>query len=487
YPDASASVAECFKPEPTEEATPEPTEEATPEPTEEPTEEAGPVGYCNTPMDAVQFDDFGLLIANVNPRNCANSSIHGPEGWEPIVMSALGVCPDWLVYHSYRDFESRADRDLEIFRLGGVGEVVNPNLSHTQGQNLLPAARFDQAPTRSPDSQWVAFISTRASTEETGLIWEIFIAPADGDPAKPVRRLTYTQNMIVKDPMWSPTGEYIAFQGAFEGYWELFLADVRTGEIIQLTNNRVDDINPFWSPDGKKIVYQSNRTGQWQIFEMDLSDPYNVPDPVKISDGAGDDFNPVYSNDGTRIAFRSTRDGVTDIYGMPLEAIYTMNADGSNVQRVSEFNAEAGLGATANHTWSPDDTLIAYQSDLDGDRDIYVYEVATGKTRQLTNEKNPVEGDINIQEFAPTWWCDAPIVIFTSDVDGDFAQRDYTNNLYQLNALPIDGPSYDVGEDGEVVKLTDRQGPDQHPQNSPAEENASRAFDLEQANLYGED
>ncbi|MCI0708738.1 MAG: hypothetical protein L0154_01110, partial [Chloroflexi bacterium] len=56
-------------------------------------------------------------------------------------------------------------------------------------------------------------------------------------------------------------------------------------------------------------------------------------------------------------------------------------------------------------------------------------------------------------------------VVWTSDVDGD-------PNLFAHEAVPIADPPI-VVED-EADRLTDEPDIDQYPQNSPAEENASR-------------
>jgi len=85
--------------------------------------------------------------------------------------------------------------------------------------------------------------------------------------------------------------------------------------------------------------------------------------------------------------------------------------------------------------------------------------VATGATRQLTSGANA---------FSPAWICESTNLIFTSNARGD-------NNLYVLNALPIDGATQDV------TVLDPNIGGDANqrdPQNSPAEENASRGGNL---------
>jgi hypothetical protein len=70
-----------------------------------------------------------------------------------------------------------------------------------------------------------------------------------------------------------------------------------------------------------------------------------------------------------------------------------------------------------------------------------------------------------VHDYAPTWLCSAPLLVFTSDVTGD-------SNLFQTAALPMSAPSVEV--EGDANQLTSDAAADQYPQNSPAEENASR-------------
>jgi dipeptidyl aminopeptidase/acylaminoacyl peptidase len=60
------------------------------------------------------------------------------------------------------------------------------------------------------------------------------------------------------DPVESPDGKYVAFASDHDGDFEIYLANVFTGERQRVTDNEVDDRYPVWSPDGKWISYQSS-------------------------------------------------------------------------------------------------------------------------------------------------------------------------------------------------------------------------------------
>jgi TolB protein len=331
--------------------------------------------------------------------------------------------------------------DWEIFRLDGEGSDLadtEPNLSQGVGEGV-----FDLAPARSSDNKFIAFSSNRDGN------WEIYIAATDGTMQQ---RVTRNDISVDLDPVWSPAGDKLVYESTVDGNWELWMVDLATGEKTRLTDHPANDINAFFSPDGTKVVFQSDREGGlWQIYLIDLT----TFDITKLSDGTGDDHDPQFSNDGTQIVFRSYRDDPSGLKS----AIYVMNLDGSGVMQVSD-----PAGHATNHAWSPDDSLIAYQSDKNnGYNDIYIYELSSGKTRQLTD--NQGLGYDNIQDVAPTWICDSTTVVWTSDQEGD-------NNIYSHDALPIDGAS--IKTDVDAAQLTTELDNDRDPQNSPLEENASR-------------
>jgi hypothetical protein len=380
------------------------------------------------PTNTSAAEGCGEIREDENGFPILDSTLCGPDTssvartpWAPLEVEAA-TCPDWLVYHT--DMTG----DLEIFRLGDLPDhpQADPNLSRGIGARV-----YDLMPALSPDHRWIAFISNRHGN------WEIYVSAVE---TSLIQRVTYNSFAIDLDPMWSPLGDRIIFASNRDGNWELYLFDVSTGVETRLTTSSGNEINPFWSYDGNTIVYQSDTDGLWQIYALDLT----TMDVRRLSDGSAADYAPAYSSDGEHILYRSSEDGENSV-------IYTMLADGTDVTQVSDPESNA-----LNPVWSPDNRFIAYQSDADGDEDIYVYAVESSETRQVT--------DNTIADYAPTWYCNAPLLAFTSEVTDDA-------NIFSVPALPVDAPAIRVEDT--AAQLTTAQASDQYPLNSPPEENAS--------------
>lgn len=115
------------------------------------------------------------------------------------------------------------------------------------------------------------------------------------------------------------------------------------------------------------ITFESDRDGNLEIYSMHA----DGSDQINLTNDLADDYDPVWSPDGTQIAFVSNRsDGNEDG-----QHIYVMNADGSNLTRIS------GQGDRQFPDWSPEGDKIAYS----GQGDIYVVNLADGTETNMTN------------------------------------------------------------------------------------------------------
>jgi TolB protein len=104
--------------------------------------------------------------------------------------------------------------------------------------------------------------------------------------------------------------------------------DANGSNAQRLTNNNKGDGQPSWSPDGTKIAFTTQRDGEALVYVMNAngSNQVNITQSTTL-----DSADPEWSPDGTTIAFTSyKRVGQTNA-----DEIFLMNADGSNIRRIT--------------------------------------------------------------------------------------------------------------------------------------------------------
>ncbi|MCH8286841.1 PD40 domain-containing protein [candidate division KSB1 bacterium] len=87
-------------------------------------------------------------------------------------------------------------------------------------------------------------------------------------------------------------------------------------------------------------------------------------------------MHPSWSPDGTKIVFSSTRDDNNESETPNLE-IYVMDADGSNIKRLTN-----SLRHDGSPSWSPDGSQIIFESDRNGSFEIYIMNADGSNQRQ---------------------------------------------------------------------------------------------------------
>ena len=97
----------------------------------------------------------------------------------------------------------------------------------------------------------------------------------------------------------------------------------------RLTHNNVLDGVPSWAPDGKRIAFSSTRSGAWEVFVIELA-TRAVTQLTGIEDGVGA-ASPDWSPDGTQITFERF---VPIKNGISPKTIYVMSADGQHQRPV---------------------------------------------------------------------------------------------------------------------------------------------------------
>jgi Tol biopolymer transport system component len=103
-------------------------------------------------------------------------------------------------------------------------------------------------------------------TDETGNRPGLWLIRPDGSS-----HTRLTDNGNDQRPAWSPDGRYVVFMSnGRDDNWELYRVDVKTLEVVRLTNHLAQDGLPTISPDGRHVAFMSDRDGYWRIWYVSI-------------------------------------------------------------------------------------------------------------------------------------------------------------------------------------------------------------------------
>lgn len=131
----------------------------------------------------------------------------------------------------------------------------------------------------------------------------------------------------------------------------------------QLTLNTFADLEGTMSPDGTRIAFTSTREGGDQEIYIMYADGSGAK---RLTFSPGEDRPGTFSPDGTKLAFQSARFPVAPAPGHSSLELFTMNIDGTNVQRLTNNTFQDSFAH-----WSPNGNRIAFTTNRDADFEIY--------------------------------------------------------------------------------------------------------------------
>lgn len=272
-----------------------------------------------------------------------------------------------------------------------------------------------------PDSRRVLFAGAN------GALWSVDInggAPAEF--ARPPQ-----SGLRINCGKTSPDGQWLAVMTDSD----LFVRRLTGGPWTAVTTEHLPIRSFTWMSDSESMLFTGARQGDWTLWQVSRQGgvPERVPGPsegawyvsatkdLAVFTQAHHDSNlvdidlgsmrkkrifvstrreaaPRLSADGAQVAFASDRDGNRDLW--------VGNRDGSGLRRLTDFGG-AWVQAPA---WSPDGAEIAFHVSVDGSNDIYSVPAGGGRVRRLT--------DSTSSETSPEWSPDGKTIYFCSDRSG---------------------------------------------------------------------
>jgi len=260
-------------------------------------------------------DAYLPLMEGRTPPDSAGQKVLAPETNGGEINIAPSLSPDGR----YVSFIS--ERSLFSFNLyvadAETGEVI-AELDRAGTTGHFNALRFiNSSGTWSPDGRRLAFVSYKDGDNQI-TIWNVL--------EEEIKQSFSVEGVTsMKNPAWSPDGNRLAFTGTDGGISDLYVLDLETKSVRQLTNDRYADLQPTWSPDGETIAFTTDRAET----DLDLLNPSSQMDIGLIDVSSGEitmrepfgdalHHNPQFSPDGQSLYFISDQDGFKDVYRMEL-------------------------------------------------------------------------------------------------------------------------------------------------------------------------
>jgi Tol biopolymer transport system component len=161
----------------------------------------------------------------------------------------------------------------------------------------------------SPNEQFVAFVATQGSNHD---LWIRHIGRGvrtrlTSDPARDVL------------PVWSPTGEQLAFSSFRSGNFDIFLRQADgSGKAMALVATPRDEFVADWSQDGKYLFYvvADPETGE-DIWYLERTGDGSGWKPHPFLQAPSGQTVPELSPDGRYLAYLSDESGRFEVYVQP--------------------------------------------------------------------------------------------------------------------------------------------------------------------------
>lgn len=169
-----------------------------------------------------------------------------------------------------------------------------------------------------PNQFGTLVLSIREGVDSHLFAYQPFLEDFSGEgfSGLPLTRLTSGSHQDIT-PDVSEDGTRIAFSSNRDGPWDIYILDLRSGEVERFTESAAYDGNPSWSPDGLWLAYESYQGGNLEIMIQDVD---KTSGPIPLTRDPAADFAPDWSAQGRRISFISDRSGREEVWYADLDS-----------------------------------------------------------------------------------------------------------------------------------------------------------------------
>jgi TolB protein len=191
-------------------------------------------------------------------------------------------------------------------------------------------------------------------------------------------------------------GDWAIFVSQRSGATELFLMDLDTRQVSQLTDTGRAHLSPYAATDARMLTFASREGSSYEIFTAQISSAWRTRRPLlaainRLTINAIDEYSPSVSANGQMLAFAS-QNGIEMMLSSGADRHVLVPTD-------KQFRSFAP-------SISPDGKRVAYICNRSGDNELWIADCRTGAIKQLT-QGGEVLGGLR-------WSADSRQIVFTT-------------------------------------------------------------------------
>lgn len=252
---------------------------------------------------------------------------------------------------------------------------------------------YNTAPSLSPDGEKIIYISNRDD------YFDVFLANVKtGKVIKKLIAGNSTANfeelhLLTPGLCWSPNGRKVAISVKSGSKDAIYIIDVNSEDEQQLPIKFDGIFSVNWSPTNNTLVFRGDNSKQSDIWLYDLT----TKNLTQVTNDLFTDLDPSWSRDGKKIFFTSDRSTYTDLNAIPSDFdmnnydynqkdLYVYDIDAKTLERFTDIPNST----ESNVVMSKDGSKVLYISDRNGISNIWLRNLETKEERPITNSLDPL-------------------------------------------------------------------------------------------------
>ena len=414
-------------------------------------------GYAATPlwMRDLQISPDGTEIAFCYKGDIYKVPAKGGTATQLTTQDSYECTPIWSPDGKQIAFASDRNGNFDIFVMSANGGAARRLTTHST--NELPS-------TFTPDGKYILFSASIQDPASSALfpaasMTELYKVPTVGG------RTLQVLGTPAEAVCFEKSGNRFLYQDrkGGENEWrkhhtssitrDIWMCDLKTGMQTNLTNRGGEDRNPVLAPDGETVYFLSERDGDsFNVYAFPLSQPQSVKavtsfktHPVRFlsmsNDGTlcygydGEIYTQQAGSTPRKISVKIIRDDQPQIVNLKYSdkaTSATVSSDGKQIAfivRGEVFVTSADYATTkqithtaareSNLSFSPDNRTLAYDSERNGNLQIYLAKIVREEDPNFPNatliKEEPLLPSTTIERSHPQFSPDGKELAFIED------------------------------------------------------------------------